>query len=525
MNLKINSSTIKYFYLFGILMLMFGLMFSFFFVSISVAWLLFTWLLEGNFKEKFKDISKDSSIVVFISIFFIYLLGMLWTKNLKFGFSDLLIKTSIFAIPIVIKSNFWSDRKIFLTISYIFLIFVFLKSIQYLIFWIFDVENTQSIFYPQMSHILFSVIVNIALVFSLFLIKIFKNIWIKILLIFFIIWSTAVIIYIQSLTGILILQIFLIIMIIYSFISKQNIILSFSFLLFSLTIITLFVKIAVKEYNMCFNIEKINLEQLPKQTVNGNYYLHDTTEKWIEDGRYVFLYLCDDELRKQWNKKSEIDFDKGLDKNGFSIKYTLYRYMTSKGLAKDSLGFEQMTELDIKNVEKGNTNYRFTKKFSFSGWFNKIFWQLYNYKTTKNPNDQSISQRIEYILTSKYIFLGNWILGVGTGDVRDSFNYYFEKNKSKLKMQNRKYVHNQILTFLVTFGIFLGSFCIFALFFSYFKNKKYRELLPTLFFVAFLMYCFADNPFDRTQSTIFTVFFYSLLILNKNLNYDKPKIT
>lgn len=520
-NNVVSKTLIKYFYLFGVLMMMFGLMFSFFFASISIAWLLFTWILEGDFKNKFKENLKDWALIIFVCIFFVYLLGILWTNNFEFGFADLLIKTSILVLPIVLKSKFWLDYKIFISIIYIFLIFVFLKSIQYLIFFVFKINTTESIFYPQMSHILYSIIINIAIVFSLFIIRTHKNIWIKILLVFYILWFTAIIIYIQSLTGVAVLLVFMVILNFYSFFSKQNIVFSLVFLVFSLTIFILFLKITINEYNLYFNVKPINYSQLQKQTVNGNYYVHDTTEKWIEEGRYVFLYVSEYELRKEWTKRSKIDFDNGLDSNGFFVKYTLYRYMTSKGLTKDSLGLWQMTNLDIKNVEKGYTNYRFSNKFTFSGWFNKIFWQFYNYETTKNPNDQSISQRIEYIKTSRFIFKNNWLLGVGTGDIRDEFNIYFEKMNSKLEKQNRKYVHNQMLTFILTFGAFLGIFCIFALFFPYFKNKKYKELMPTLFFVAFILFCFAENAFDRTQSTIFTVFFYSLLIINKNIFYDK----
>ena len=60
-------------------------------------------------------------------------------------------------------------------------------------------------------------------------------------------------------------------------------------------------------------------------------------------------------MKKNGIKVSKLSF-KGNDKKGQKIKATLYRFLTSKGLNKDSLGLSKLSKKEIKLVESGCTS-------------------------------------------------------------------------------------------------------------------------------------------------------------------------
>jgi hypothetical protein len=254
---------------------------------------------------------------------------------------------------------------------------------------------------------------------------------------------------------------------------------------------------------------------LDKYTANGNKYTHDFNNIYLENGYHVGYYQCEKELKKEWNKRSKIKYD-STDKRGYKIKYTLERYLTSKGLRKDSEGIWSLSPIDIKNIEEGIANYRYSDHLSIKNRIYKIIWQFYVYKKTKIANNQSITQRIEFLRTGINILKKNYILGVGTGDVEKAFEKEYIDEGSKLLPKFRFRTHNEYLTILITLGIFLGTLVIISIYLPFFMNKKFEELLPTAFFIIVILSMFTDDIFETAVSVNFVSIFYTLLILNKN---------
>ena len=58
---------------------------------------------------------------------------------------------------------------------------------------------------------------------------------------------------------------------------------------------------------------------------------------------------------------------------GQDLQYTMFRYLTSKGLRKDSVGVSKLTILDVKNIEHGITNYKYVTT-GFRKRMNDIFY-------------------------------------------------------------------------------------------------------------------------------------------------------
>jgi hypothetical protein len=220
----------------------------------------------------------------------------------------------------------------------------------------------------------------------------------------------------------------------------------------------------------------------------------------------VYVNRCEKELRKEWNSISKIKYD-SLDLHGNYIKYTLMRYLTSLDLRKDSTGVHLLSETDVKQIEKGIPNYIYQNKFSLYALFYKTMWELDEYKNTKNSNKNSLAQRIEYFNAGKNIFTSNIWFGVGTGDVQDEFNNYYEKTNSVLTEKYRLRAHNQFLTLLLTFGIIGFTLIFLAFIFPIIYEKKLElGMLIIVLVINFLSWLNEDSIETQPGATFFTFF-------------------
>src|SRR5262249_1635296 len=94
-----------------------------------------------------------------------------------------------------------------------------------------------------------------------------------------------------------------------------------------------------------------DLAHLDTRSAGGEWYHHDTIDPQRENGHRVWLYIANHELNRGWARRSTVPLE-GRD----TLRSTLIRYMTSRGLRKDSLGLAELTNDDIHRVEQGISN-------------------------------------------------------------------------------------------------------------------------------------------------------------------------
>jgi len=63
------------------------------------------WLVEGDLKRKFTTCFRNKYALLFMSLYVIYLFGMLYTQSVRHGWMDLQIKLSIILFPLVLSSE------------------------------------------------------------------------------------------------------------------------------------------------------------------------------------------------------------------------------------------------------------------------------------------------------------------------------------------------------------------------------------------------------------------------------------
>jgi len=233
--------------------------------------------------------------------------------------------------------------------------------------------------------------------------------------------------------------------------------------------------------------------------------------KQIENGHYVWINICQEEMRHEWNNVSRYDYD-GLDQKGQYIKFTLIRYLTSKGLKKDSLGIHQLNPKDIDLIENGYANYIFSNKFGLYQRVYQIIWEMDIYNKTGEVFSHSVAQRIAFMKQVLKIFHNHMLFGVGTGDVRESMIRQSKADNLQFQEAWIGQPHNQFLNFLATFGLFGFCWIIFALVYPLFLEKKQNILLFSMFLILYMISMFSFDMFDAHVGISFFAFFYSLFL-------------
>ena len=175
-------------------------------MSIVTGLFMVNWLIEGQFATKMRRLKERKSLMLIISVFLLYLFGLLWTDSLNSGLQDVKIQLPFLIIPLVIGTSealnyiqvkriiyMFSAAVIVASLCSIFVLFGFSgKSIQ-------D-PREMSLF---ISHIRFSLLINIS-IFSLFWFarkEAQKSILEKTFLFLAIIWLTIFLVILKSATG------------------------------------------------------------------------------------------------------------------------------------------------------------------------------------------------------------------------------------------------------------------------------------------------------------------------------------
>ena len=195
-----------YIYLFCIALLMTGMLFSNFLMSVSEILLVLNWLIEGKLGEKIKSFVHNPTAIVISSLFLLHLVGLIYTSDFQYGFHDIKIKLPLLIMPLILSTSPVLNRKTFLRMMYLFIAVVFAATL--VAFYIkltgriMDVRKT-SVF---ISHIRFSLHVCLAFFISIyFIFQQDKPVILRAVLALLCIWFVAFLIILEAATGLAII--------------------------------------------------------------------------------------------------------------------------------------------------------------------------------------------------------------------------------------------------------------------------------------------------------------------------------
>ncbi len=523
----------RYLFLFTLGIAFCSLPFSRFTLSIGLIAFSINWVLEGDWHSKINRLKSNISLFLFLLIYLFLLFGMLYTEDLHSGIRELQQKIPLLIIPIVIATSKPTSEKEFFYIILSFCVAVTVSSFYsvYLFFgnYINGGSNVREIS-PFISHIRLGLMVNLALFLSLYygfrfpeFIKTNKKLF------FFgnALWLAFFLFILQSLTGIIIFFLTILILTIYLLFryKKTHFRIIITTLMFAFTIILTYY--IFDKANKFFTRNEIQTDSLPTHTVNGNKYYHIIENQQYENGYLVWINLSYIELEEQWNRISNLPY-LGKDKMGQTLRLTLIRYLTSKGLPKDSLGISKLDEVDIQLIESGATSVIFREhKFGLYPRLYQLFWEIDQYNMFRKISGSPLIQRMVYIRAAVYIIKQNFWVGVGTGDLTKSFNDYYEKNEPNLKPSYWFLSHNQFLTQWVSLGLF-GFFVFLIGWFSPFIiEKKYTELISITFMLIITLSMLNEDTLETHIGVSLASLFYSLFFFGRekksNIVYENVR--
>lgn len=504
----------RHIFLFGIIALGGGVIFGAAPMSIAQAILVANWLLEKKYSEKWQLLKTNKIFWITISLFILHIVGLLYTNNFTRGLEDVKIKLPLLLLPIVLFSSKQITKEEVRLVLFFFSAGILLASIWcYFVFWgytkkpIIDARQA-SVF---ISHIRFS----LCIAFSIFwlvseLIKNNKPLY-KISSLLVVIWLLFFMYKLEMATGFICL---IIISVVFGFI--------YLFKYLNKTLSLIFITVVVLSAYYLFKKAHESLGMFQEdfvtsknyvlyKTYNGNLYYNDTTYHLAENGKLIMINICDKELIKEWSKRSKKQL-RGLDNKGNDLYYSLIRYMSSKGLYKDSLGIWQLSKKDIENIENGISNYKYSSKSGLAAKWRDLVWEYTMYQRKANPSGHSLSMRVEFWKTAMHIIKKHPVIGVGTGDVQDAFNAAYVETNSKLDLNWRLRSHNQYLAITVAFGS-LGLFLfLIYLFYPVYSLRANFHYLFWPFYLIVLISFFTEDTLETQAGVTFFAFYYSLFL-------------
>jgi MFS family permease len=516
-------------YFYGLIIIAVCLPLSIYIVTLAVMLLLANWLVELDFREKWERFRRNRALWAFLLLYVIHSIALFWSADGAYSFQDMKIKVTLFVIPLIIGTAAPLAKEQVNRILLFFTLAVFaasMASVMALMGWLpFEVEGYRdlSLF---INHIRFSLMIVLALlvvVWYLFLqhnfITRFERIWYFVCLV----WFPFFLVLLKSLSGIVIsgfLGFFLIVRAVFEI---RDVAIRFMVLVPVVMLPLFWIIYLGHAINKYYSFDEIHFDQIATHTALGNPYKNFPNLKEVENGHYVWLNICDRELEEEWNKVSAIDF-RGRTTNGNSIRGTLIRFLTSKGLNKDAAGVQQLSPEEVKAIEHGVANYIYLQKFRLYPRIYEVIWEIDRYHLGYSPNEKSVVQRYLYLEAGWRIFRQHLLFGVGNGDVDAAFRKYYDDHNSPLHEKWRRRAHNQFLTFLISFGIPGFLACMFALVAPLFLAGRQRSFLATGFFILMMLSMLNEDTLETTSGASFVAFFYALFLFGPDYPWLRRKL-
>lgn len=507
----------------ALMLMLIGIPFCRPFMTIGGIVLVVNWLLEGHFREKWNLLLSNRLLFVSVWIFFVYGLWFLLTDNYAQAWNDVWMKTPLLFMPIILATSRPLSANEFNNLLKVYLIGVLISTIYgFSMYQLHSLSDKREIA-VFISYIRFEMNLCFAVFVCLYVFFQDKTrSWQQYILLLTLGWLLFLIFYIGALTAIIIIVVVVCALLLKKAVentSKRNRMVYPTILVLILGAVSVYAIVIVKQYyTVHFDIETAD-----KLSRDGNPYTHHIDNGLIENGSYVFSYVCKQELVSAWEKRSNLAFD-GCDMYGqHKIENTLIRYLNSKGLRKDRIGLESLEDEDIANIEQGIANVVYTNRMGLKSRIYSLFWELSDYRAYGTVSGYTLPQRFELWKNALHLIEKHPVLGVGTGDVKEAFAAQLSVSDSPLKDSN-KLSHNQFLLFFISFGALGLLLILISIFYPFLASRRFKNDLFFIFFVIVICAMMTDDTFERQDGLTFFAFFNAFFLFLMPFNTHEKQI-
>lgn len=477
---------------------------------------LFLVRLGCNLGEKFRSFFNNPAALVIVSFYLLHVVGLIYTVDWNYALKDLRIKLPLLALPIIFSTIPPFETRQFKLVLILFIGAVFAGTMAsiYVLF-------TRNVSDPRelsifISHIRF----GLTICFSVFILIYFlvvrppRMLWVKAIILLGVVWFLIFLLILESVTGIVITLLLSLIFLL-RMVAKVRSVFVRTLVFISIVVSIVAGSFALKTFLEAYTSPtSVDFARLDSHTELGTPYIHDTLSFGIENGQYVGLYLCETEMRYAWNNRSALPYD-SLDHKGQLLKYTLIRFLNSRSSRKDAAGVRALSDNEIRNIENGVANAEYLRTFNLKPRFEQMAMGYQNYIRHGDPNASSLMQRVEYWKTSAWIIKRHWLTGVGTGDIKKTFEQAYNDNNSRLERPFRNRAHNQFLAIFISFGLLGFIWFLFTLIFPGIKLGKFNDYFYVVFFVIVFMSMLTEDTLETQAGATFFAFFNAFLLFSR----------
>ncbi len=516
-------------FLLGMLLMAASIPLSVFGMSLAQFIMAGAWLIDRDYKTKLQLFYRNKAALLWCGLYGLHLLGSLWSSDMVYLANDLRIKLPMLLLPFLLSSFPGLIRKHHLLIFKVFVLATAVSSLISAGVWLEMIPYKKEITdIRQISIFISHIRLSLCVVFSFFLLLWFirghyqkKNFVFLIADSLLALWFTVFLFILESLTGFVILSACLILVLAIQTFSYGY----FKIGTIGLAVVLLFIAFAgfflVETYKKLYPAFNYSTISIKEKTKSGNEYHHCFDCHEMENSTPVYIYICEPELRESWNIRSTFYYD-SLDRQGHELKYTLIRYLASKGLRKDAEGVKALSEEDVTAIENGIANVNYNRLGNLMIRIHKTLAEIKLYQAGKNPSGSSFVQRLEFWRAGWSIFKDHWLIGTGTGDVKKAFHEKYIELNSQLDERWRLRAHNQYLTFALTFGIIGFLYFLFTLFYPVFTFKNRPVIF--LVFLTISAFSFINEDTLETQAGVTFVMFFMSLFLSLKADFHPMDI-
>lgn len=432
--------------------------------------------IERDWQNYGRNFKRNRAFLFVLGFYFLHLVGLIWSRDLDFGLHDVKVKFSLLGVGLIIAS-----RPPLSELSKWWLVVVLVLSLA-----ITSTINfvTYSFFREQLnftdardmslfgSHIRYGILIAFGPLLAFWLYRRYQlKFWVFGL---FSLWMLFYTYYSQVLSGVV-------------------------SVLVVIAATAIFWVLSAKKWWLLFGMGTPIL-----LTVGGLLYYLSQPIPYLKNANLTLTEEQRNELSTAWNQVSDIPFSEKDEREQW-IEFTVQRYLISKNLPVNKKGISQLSNSDIRNIEKGFADINEIG----DGMLPRLFGLRFQLHHANNPNGHTVLERLEYWKTAWKIIQRNYLIGVGTGDVLQEMQAMYDEENSPLLEENRLRAHNSYLTFWLTFGIF-GLLFFIALNLNFIHQQwKKRQLLGFVFGTVMLVtFSFEDTLETQMGVTLFAFFYF-----------------
>lgn len=500
-----------YIYLFGLFALAFGMMVGTVPTSVPQLILAGNWVIEGRFRIKWQQLRGNVLFWILSSIYLIHVAGVFYSQDTGAALHDIRTKMPLMFLPMVFLTSIPFSDKLIRRVFYFFIAGCVVNTAWCLIY-SFVLHDTEVVRNASrfMSHIRLGLYLNMALAASVYYGRKEQG-WKKLVLFSLPAYFLFAMVALGLASG-LVNFLLLLFLFLAGLLLKSGKRVRFYSLLVLLALGGL----------LAFYVNRIHDAQLevkdspvniPQQfTPSGSTYLHFDTTGQKENGYYVLMNIEISEIRRCWNRDFPMDSFSYDPPHNLQRYEELLRYMSSKGLMKDSLGYSSLSETDKQNVRNGFTNHL------QPGWnfLRRRLYELMNeydeFLSGRSINGHSFTMRLYFWKAAIHAIQRNPVLGAGNGDVQAEMDKSYIATGSPLEAEWRKRPHNQFLTITLALGVAGLLVFVFMLAAPLQMLKKQVMFLYKPFFVLAIISFLFEDTLETQAGLTFFAFFNTLLL-------------